>query len=97
MYTIENTINESAFKGLKATKLRSIDAKEIKLITIEKNHELPAHSSPRDANLIVLEGVLDFYIENKSFRLEKQQVFGFGKNVIHSAKAIENTKFLIIR
>lgn len=97
MYTIENTINENAFKGLKATKLKSIDAKEIRLITIEKNHELPEHSSPRDAHLIVLEGTLDFYIEGKTYRLEKHHVFDFGKNLPHRAKAIENTKFLIVR
>lgn len=97
MYTIINTLNETKFEGLKAEKLLDINAQEILHISLEKKAQFPKHTSPRDTNLIVLEGEISFFINNKVYKLSKYQVFGFPKNEDHWVEAIENSKFLIVR
>lgn len=97
MYTIKNSLNEKTFKGLNAEKLLNINAQEILQITLEKGALFPKHIAPRDAHLIVLEGDILFFINSKEYKLSKYQVFSFPKNEDHWVKAIENSKFLIIR
>lgn len=97
MYAIKNTINETTFKGLQAGKLLDINAQETLLISLEKEALFPKHTSLRDANLIVLEGKISFFINSKVYKLSKYQVFDFPKNEEHWVEAIENSKFLIIR
>ena len=69
----------------------------ISYISLEKKAQFPKHTSPRDTNLIVLEGEISFFINNKVYKLSKYQVFGFPKNEDHWVEAIENSKFLIVR
>ena len=97
MYTINNKINETNFKGLQAGKLLDIDAKEVLHINLEKDALFPEHTSPRDANLLVLEGAIVFYINNSEYSLSTHDIFNFPKEEVHSVSAIENSKFLIIR
>lgn len=97
MYKIDNTINLTDFKGLKAGKLLDIDAKEILSISLEKDTIFPKHTSPRDANLLVLEGSITFFINGLGYKLNKHQIFNFPKNKEHWVEANENAKFLIIR
>jgi quercetin dioxygenase-like cupin family protein len=97
MYTIENIINETASEGLKASKIKTLEAKEILLITLEAGHLFPTHTSPRDAHLLMIEGSIDFYINDTSYHLETHQMFDFEKETEHWVKAISDSKFLIIR
>lgn len=96
-YTINNSINLDEHKGLNAGKLLDIDAKEILHINLEKNAVFQDHTSPRDANLLVLEGTISFFINKQAYKLTKHQIFNFPKNEAHSVEAYENSKFLIIR
>ena len=97
MYIINNEINSTTDTGLQAGKLLDVNAKEILHISLEANHEFPKHMSPRDAHLFVLEGDLIFYIHNLEYRLLKHQIFNFPKDEEHWVKAIQNSKFLIVR
>ena len=97
MHKIIDSINITEFKGLKAGKLLDVNAKEILTISLEKAALFPKHSSPRDASLILLEGNIVFHINNQEFELKKHQVFCFPKEEEHWVKAVENSKFLIIR
>lgn len=97
MYTINDVINNTAFSGLLADKLLNIDAKEVLFISLAKDALFPNHTSPRDANLIVLEGSLSFFIKDNTYKLTKHQVFNFPKNEEHWVEAKEDSKFLIIR
>lgn len=97
MYTIENTIVNLDFKGLKVEKLKSKDQCETLLIVLEKDHWFPEHASPRDVLLVVLEGDIQFYINNTGYQLQKQQTFTFPANEKHKVFANKNSKFLIIR
>ena len=82
---------------MQAGKLLDIHAKEILHISLEKDALFPEHTAPRDANLLVLEGTIVFYINNSEYSLSSYDVFNFPKDEVHSVRAIENSKFLIIR
>lgn len=97
MYSIENTILETNCTGLKVEKLASKEGCETLLIALEKEHWFPAHTAPRDVLLVVLEGDINFFINNTSYHLQKHQTFTFPANAKHKVFANENSKFLIIR
>lgn len=97
MYKINNNINVEVMEDFKASKLLDINAKEVLFIRLKKDAIFPKHISPRDATLLMLEGKTMFFINNSEVDLEKHQTFNFPKEEEHWVKAIEDSKFLIIR
>ena len=51
----------------------------------------------KDAHLLVLEGKVNFHINQEVYTLSEKQLFDFPKLVEHSGDALENSTFLIIR
>lgn len=97
MYTIDSTIAAQPFDQLTVNKLVKTDVLEILSISLEKGAVFPEHTSPTDAQLVVLEGDIFFHINEETFHLKEQQHFSFPKETTHWVKANENSKFLIIR
>lgn len=97
MYKINNHIVNEKFEGLKVHRLSSTDAFEILSISLEKGVIFPEHSSPSEAHLLVLEGDIDFHIDQKKYRLTKNQFFNFPKEEPHWVESNMDSKFLIIR
>lgn len=97
MYKIENSIGTTPFKGLTIEKLASNDTCETLLITLEKGSTFPEHTSPRDALLVMLEGIILFTISSDNYTLQKHQCINFSAEEKHKVVAIKNSKFLIIR
>jgi len=97
MYTISDAINTEEYDGLQITKISHTDSRVILLISLEKDAIFKKHLSPRDAHLIVLEGSINFHINDTSFVLNKHQVFDFPKNQEHWVEARCNSKFLVLR
>ena len=97
MYTISDTIKTQTFKNLQVQKIAKSEDFEILSISLEKDSIFPEHTSPTDAQLVVLEGDIVFHINNLEYKLSKQQHFNFPKEVTHWVTAKENAKFLIIR
>ena len=97
MIDIDNTIAQQPFDDLQIEQLVKNPSLEILSISLAKNAVFPKHSSPKDVHLIVLEGSINFYIENQTINLTAQQHFGFSKEVEHWVRAKEDAKFLIIR
>ena len=97
MYNIDNTITKLKYEGLKVEKLTSKDQCETLLIVLEKGQWFPEHTSPRDVLLIVLEGDIQFYINNKNHSIQKHQLFSFPADEKHKVFGNENSKFLIVR
>ncbi len=96
MYHINNTINNQIFNKLQISKLNDGPAETL-LIVLEKGVTFPEHTAPRDAQIIVLEGEIDFYINSEVFNIKTHQDFKFPKGEPHWVKAMENSKFLVIR
>ena len=93
----KNIIIETEINGLKASKIFTSDSTETLLITLEKDKLFPTHTSPRTTLLVVLEGEIDFHIENKTINLAKHQTYAFEKEIEHHVTAPKDSKFLIIR
>ncbi len=96
MYQINNTISNQGFNKLQVSKLNTGPAETL-LISLENGATFPEHISARDAQLIVLEGEINFHINSEVFTIKKHQDFKFPKEIPHWVKAVENSKFLIIR
>lgn len=97
MYKISNTIASQPFEKLSVEKIVKTDVFEILSISLAKGATFPEHTSPTDAQLVVLMGSIVFHINGESFRLKAHQHFNFPKGKEHWVKANENSKFLIIR
>lgn len=97
MYTINDTILSQPFDKLQVQKLVKEENFEILGISLEKEAVFPEHTSPTDAHLVVLEGDIDFHINQQSYTLRTHQHFNFPREEKHWVKAHENSKFLIIR
>jgi len=97
MHIIIDALNLTEYKGLKVSKLLDINAKEIIRVSIEAGSVFPTHISTSDATLIVLEGAIVFHINDQEFDLKQLQIFQFPKEEEHWVKAIEDSKFLLIR
>jgi len=93
----KNTIIERGSEGLNVSNIFKTDTTETLLISIEKGTVFPTHTSPKDTLLVVLEGNINFYIEEECIQLATQQVHPFSKDAAHYVTANENSKFLIIR
>ena len=96
-YTTGNQIADQPFDKLQIKKIVKTDSLEILSISLEKGATFPEHTSPKDAQLIVLEGEIVFHINGTSYQLKTQQNFNFPKTTPHFVMANENSKFLIIR
>ncbi len=97
MNEIQGIINTQNYDKLKIDKLAKNGSYEILHISLEKDAIFPEHTSPTNAQLIVLEGAIIFHIGQKSYPLKKHQYLRFAKEVNHWVQAMENTNFLIIR
>ena len=97
MYKISNKIVAQEYKNLKVNKLVETTRYEMLSISLEKDSIFPEHTSPTDAQLVVLEGDIVFHIKGEPFHLKQHQHFNFPKEEKHWVKANENSKFLIIR
>ncbi|MFD0863813.1 cupin domain-containing protein [Sungkyunkwania multivorans] len=97
MYQVTDHINKLDFEGLKIKKLVAKEAAEVLIVSLEKGHRFPQHTAPRDVLLVMLEGEMVFYINDKEYLLKTHQTFDFPANTEHSVKAIQNAKFLLIR
>jgi quercetin dioxygenase-like cupin family protein len=92
-----NLIIENKVKGLQVSKIFESKTTETLLITLEEGKTFPTHTSPKDAFLVVIEGFINFHIENKMIELERHEIYTFKKDVEHYVTANNNSKFLIIR
>lgn len=97
IYTTGNQIADQRFDNLQIQKIVKTNALEILSISLEKGATFPEHTSPKDTQLIVIEGDIVFHINEASYHLKTHQNFNFPKATPHYVTANENSKFLIIR
>lgn len=83
--------------GLEISKILTTNTKEVLLVNLDKSKIFPKHTSPTDALLVVLEGEIEFYINDTSTTLKQDHTYSFEKQVEHYVVANKNSKFLIIR
>lgn len=92
-----NIIIENEIKDLQVLKIFKTETTEVLLITLEKGKVFPKHASPKHTFLVVIEGNINFHINNNTIELEAHEVYSFKRELEHFVIANENSKFLIIR
>lgn len=97
MYSINNMLAAQEFNKLQIKHLIRSDSCDLLGITLEAGCIFPEHVSPKDAHILVLEGEIDFNINNEVYHLTAYQVLDFEANTKHYVKAHTNSRFLIIR
>jgi len=97
MYEIGNQIIDQKYDKLQVEIVVETNTFDILSISLEKDAVFPNHSSPTDAQLVVLEGAITFHIDGEAYPLKKHQRFSFPKQIEHWVKANADSKFLIIR
>lgn len=93
----KDVLKNTPINGLTVKKIKQNTSVETLLITLEKDHVFPEHTSPKDALLIVIEGAILFTIDGDEIQLNKEQLFTFPKEKKHHLKAINDSKILIVR
>lgn len=94
---IESVLNQIAYNKVQSKRLVTNGEQQVNLISIEAGSELPAHTSTKDATIVVLEGKMIFNTGGKDYELNAMDTFSFGIVDEHSVKALENVKFLLIQ
>jgi quercetin dioxygenase-like cupin family protein len=67
------------------------------LIIIQQGQQIPPHTSPANAMILVLEGKIAFMLNEEVTVLDTGDVFTFGANEIHALQALETTRFILIK
>lgn len=91
------TTLDTPIKGLNVANIFKSDSTATLLISLEKNKLFPTHTSPKSTFLVVLEGDIDFHINQETINLVQHQTYTFDKELEHHVTANQNSKFLIIR
>ena len=97
MTSLSNTIIETGFEGKTVIKLAKHETYDIVLITLESGAKIPPHVANRDAQLIMLEGQIDFHIQDQKYTLNAHQIISFDKEVQHWVEAIADSKFILVK
>jgi len=92
-----NRITEAEVNGLQVSKLFESETTETLFITLEKGKIFPKHTSPKETLLVVIQGSINFHIDNKIIALKQHEIYSFLPAIEHYVIAKENSKFLIIR
>ena len=70
------------------------------LIAIKKNQTMKEHKSPLDAFLYVIEGEIEFILNDckkEKFIVKKGEIFKFKANEMHSVFGRKDSKILVVR
>lgn len=91
--------NLSEIKNNSISALTLVDRKSlgIKIISVDKEAEIPPHTSTGDVLVTVIEGKTEITIDNDKFNLVREESILIPANAPHSLKSEEAFKVLVIQ
>ena len=63
-------------------------------VVLEKGSSLPKHTHPEEQTGILLEGIMDLYINGKTYRVKKGDSWSTESGVVHGVKVIEKCEVI---
>ncbi|MCW3462473.1 cupin domain-containing protein [Chitinophaga nivalis] len=81
-------------KNYAVLKTKRFDAN---LMILQQGQQIPPHTSPADAMVVILSGKVAFMLNEEVTVLETGDVFTFRANEIHALQALETVRFLLIK
>jgi quercetin dioxygenase-like cupin family protein len=82
LQNVEYNENKPALSVL----LKTDFSKEIRIV-FKANQVMTAHKAPKPIVVAIIEGQIDFEVENTTYQLKRGDVIAVTANVIHSLKA----------
>ena len=77
-------------------KIYSANGTNLIAFGLKKGVELTEHTAPCKAKLMVIQGVIDFHINEKTLRFNVQDSFEIPVNIKHAVVGVEDAIFLLI-
>ena len=69
----------------------------VAIVAFEAGQALDAHVAPAEVMITVLEGEIEFNMAGNIHRIKTGEFLLMGEDVIHSVKAVADTKLLIVK
>jgi quercetin dioxygenase-like cupin family protein len=88
--------SENARK-VKAEKISTGNFTEVIHLHLKKDSKMEEHIAKSNATLVVLEGEVDFILQEKRYKLGKGDYLNFEANILHSLEAFEETHLILIK
>ncbi|WP_161964133.1 cupin domain-containing protein [Chitinophaga flava] len=92
-----NVIQEEGTDKVKSREVLKTKRFEATLIIMQQGQQIPPHTSPVDAMVLVLEGKIAFMLNEEVTVLETGDVLTFQAKEIHALQALETARFLLVK
>lgn len=86
-----------AFKDISSLSLVDRKSLSMNIISVDKDKEIPTHTSVGDVLVTVIEGKAEITIDENSFELSLGESILIPANAPHSLKSLEAFKVLVIQ
>lgn len=92
-----NVIQEEGNDKIKSCLVLKTKRFNANLVIMQQGQQIPPHTSPADAMVLILDGKVAFMLNEEVTVLETGDVFTFRANEIHALQALENARFLLVK
>ncbi|NLR59771.1 cupin domain-containing protein [Chitinophaga polysaccharea] len=92
-----NVMQESGNEKVKSCAILKTQRFDATLLIVQQGYQIPPHTSPANAMILILEGKIAFMLNEEVTILETGDVFSFGANELHALQALETTRFILIK
>lgn len=94
---LEQLRGQIQIEGFSKKQIYANDKFETVLAAVKEGTEIPAHPTPADAGIYVLEGHLIFDNEGNATEVKTDDFLTVKKGQMHSLKAVKDSKIMISR
>ncbi|NLR79008.1 MULTISPECIES: cupin domain-containing protein [Chitinophaga] len=92
-----NVMQEAGNEKVKSCAILKTKRFDATLLIVQQGYQIPPHTSPANAMILILEGKIAFMLNEEVTILETGDVFSFGANELHALQALETTRFILIK
>lgn len=94
---MDNIFEHVDYSGIKKTELYKNEKFHVLLLCLKEGEFLKPHYAKTDAFLVVQEGEIIFYKEDKSFEMRQGDIIDFTAVEKHAVKALCNASLLLVK
>jgi quercetin dioxygenase-like cupin family protein len=92
-----NVMQVAGNERVKSCAILKTERFDATLLIMQQGHQIPPHTSPANAMILILDGRIAFMLNEEVTILETGDVFSFPANEIHALQALETARFILIK
>ena len=92
-----NVMQEAGNEKVKSCAILKTKRFDATLLIMQQGYQIPPHTSPANAMILILEGKIAFMLNEEVTILETGDVFSCCANELHALQALETTRFILIK